>query len=425
MSESTLKDETTPRTAEQERSARGYRMAPSEPESHWGRWLFAAVVVLILAGGAFYYYQKRAAAEAAKAKAAAQPRGVPISASTAKAGDIGVYVEALGTVTPVYTVTVTSRVQGEITQIYYREGQMVKKGDKLIDIDSRPYEAALTQAEGQLAHDQAVLREAQIDLERYQAAYNRNAIAQQQVVDQEQLVKQSEGTVKNDEGAVANARVNLIYCHITSPIDGRVGLRLVDLGNIVQANSTTALVVITQLQPITVIFNVAEDYLDEIQNQLRQHRSMTVDAFNRSNEQKITSGKLLTIDNQVDTTTGTVKLRAIFENKDNILFPNQFVNARLLVTTEHNAVLIPTAAVQRNAQGAFVYVVKPDSSAAMTSVKPGTVDGNTQAVQGLQAGQVVAVSGFDKLQDGIKVTVRTGKSAEANAGSNANGDSAP
>jgi multidrug efflux system membrane fusion protein len=369
-----------------------------------------------------YYYQHGVATQqAANAKSAAVPRGIPITAAKARVGDIGIYVEALGTVTPVYTVTVMSRVQGEIVNIYYREGQMVRKGDPLIDIDPRPFEAAVKQAEGQLARDQALLKEAQVDLERYQAAYNRNAIAQQQVVDQEQLVKQTEGTVKNDEGALENARVNLIYCHIKSPIDGRVGLRLVDPGNIVQANSTTPLVVVTQLQPITVIFNVAEDFLDQIQGQLRQGHTMTVQAFNRSNEKKIAEGKLLTIDNQVDTTTGTVKLRAIFDNKDNALFPNLFVNARLLVDTEHNVILIPTAAVQRNAQGAFVYLIKPDMTASMVPVKPGTIDGNTQAVQGIQTDQIVAVSAFDKLQDGIKVTVRTGQSGNPPASSSGGG----
>lgn len=378
-------------------------------EGRWKRRLLIIGIVLVLIGGIYYYQHGVATQQAANSKSAAAPRGVPVTAAKARRGDIGVYVEALGTVTPVYTVTVTSRVQGEIVNIYYHEGQMVRKGDPLIEIDPRPFEAALKQAEGQLAHDQAVLKEAQIDLARYQAAYSRNAIAQQQVVDQEQLVKQSEGTVRNDEGALENARVNLAYCHINSPIDGRVGLRLVDLGNIVQANSTTPLVVVTQLQPITVIFSVAEDYLGQIQSQLRKGHTMTVQAFNRSNETKIADGKLLTIDNQVDTTTGTVKLRAIFDNKDDALFPNLFVNSRLLVDTEHNAILIPTAAIQRNAQGAFVYVIKPDSKASMVPVKPGTIDGNSAAVEGIQEGDTIAITGFDKLQDGTPVNVRTGQ----------------
>lgn len=419
----------TPRTPDQERRTDPLpqQSAPAG-EGHWKRRLLVAGVILLLVAGVYYYQHGVATQQAANAKAATAPRGVPVTAANARVGDIGIYVEALGTVTPVYTVTVTSRVQGEIVKIYYSEGQTVHKGDPLIDIDPRPFEAAVKQAEGQLAHDQAVLKEAEIDLSRYQAAYSRNAIAQQQVVDQEQLVKQSEGSVRNDEGALENAKVNLVYCHIKSPIDGRVGLRLVDPGNIVQANSTTALVVITQLQPITVIFNVAEDYLDQIQSQLRKAHTMTVQAFNRSNEKKIADGKLLTIDNQVDTTTGTVKLRAIFENKDNALFPNMFVNARLLVDTEHNAILIPTAAIQRNAQGAFVYAIKPDPKgtmvASMVPVKPGTIDGNTAAVEGIQADQTVAITGFDKLQDGTPVNVRTGKGGGA-AASNSSGAASP
>jgi len=420
---------------------------------------------------------------------------VPILSAVARLGDIGVYVAALGTVTPVYTVTVTSRVQGEITQVFYREGQMVHKGDPLLEIDTRPYQAALTQAEGQLAHDQAVLTEARIDLTRYKAAYDRNAIAKQQLDDQEQVVLQDEGTVKNDEGALANARVNLAYCHIASPIDGRVGLRLVDPGNIVQANSTTALVVVTQLQPITVIFNVAEDYLGEIQTELRQGKTLEVDVFDRSVEKKLASGKLLTVDNQIDPTTGTVKLRAIFDNRDLVLFPNQFVNAKLLVSTQHNVTLVPPPALQRDSNGSFVYVLSADPQgatpvaaaswsggtatltlgaarscavgntisvqgvtpssyntstfAAITgcpgnnqfqyaipndpgsyssgglvgdikatkrTAKEGTTDGNQTAVEGVQPGELVATDGFDKLQDGVKVRIRTGsRSASAQA----------
>jgi len=334
------------------------------------------------------------------------PSEVPVQTATARAGDIGVYVAALGTVTPVYTVTVTSRVQGEIMAVHYREGQMVQKGDSLLDIDARPYQAALTQAEGQLAHDQALLTESRIDLARYQAAFSRNAIAKQQVDDQEQLVKQYEGTVKNDEGVVENARVNLIYCYIKSPIDGRVGLRLVDPGNIVQANSTTPLVVVTQLQPITVIFNVAEDFLGDIQAQLRQGKTLEVDVFDRAVQKQLATGKLLTVDNQIDATTGTVKLRAIFDNRDNALFPNQFVNAKLLVNTERNVTLVPTPAVQRNAQGTYVYVIGQDQKAALRNVKEGTTDGSTTAVQGINPGDVVATDGFDKLQDGVKVRMR-------------------
>jgi len=284
---------------------------------------------------------------------------------------------------------------------------MVRKGDPLLEIDPRPYQAAVTQAEGQLAHDQALLTQARIDFTRYQAAFARNAIAKQQVDDQEQIVKQFEGTVKNDEGTIENARINLAYCHITSPIDGRVGLRLVDPGNIVQANSSTALVVVTQLQPITVIFNVAEDYLGIIQTELRQSKTLEVDVFDRSVEKKLATGKLLTLDNQIDASTGTVKLRAIFPNTDSALFPNQFVNAKLLVSTQHNVTLVPTSAVQRNSQGTYVFVVGADQKASQRAVKEGTSDGKQTAVDGVQPGEVVATDGFDKLQDGAKVRIKT------------------
>jgi len=341
---------------------------------------------------------------------------VPVRLAPAAQGDIGVYVSALGTVTPVHTVTVTSRVQGEIMQVFYREGQTVRKGDPLLEIDTRPYQAALTQAEGQLAHDQALLNEARIDYDRYKAAFTRNAIAKQQLDDQEQLVKQYEGTVKNDEGSVENAKINLIYCHIASPIDGRVGLRLVDPGNIVQANSTTSLVVVTQLQPITVIFNVAEDYLSAIQSQMVRGKSLEVDVYDRAIEKLLAKGALLTVDNQIDTTTGTVKLRANFDNRDFALFPNQFVNARLLVDTLHEVTIVPSAAIQRNAQGAYLYVIKPDQTASIRQVKEGTTDGNKTSVQGVNPGEIVATDGFDKLQEGVKVKDRSAPSAGSQPG---------
>ena len=373
------------------------------PKSRWWVWVLVAVALIVLA----VVWQRRSTSSQSKASADPAPRAIMISAAPAKQGDIGIYLTALGTVTPVYTVTVTSRVQGEIMRVNYHEGQMVRKGDSLLEIDPRPYEAAVLQFEGQLAHDQAVLNEAKIDLERYQQAFNRNAIAKQQLDDQNQVVLQDEGTVKNDEGQLANAKVNLVYTHITAPIDGRVGLRLVDPGNIVQAGSTTPLVVITQLQPITVIFSVAEDQLNQIQQQLRKGKKLTVDAFDRDQSNKLASGTLLTLDNVIDTTTGTLKLKAVFPNTDNALFPSQFVNARLLVDTLHNATLIPTPAIQRNAQGAYVYVVSSDQTATIRPIKPGVTDGASTAVEGLQPGDTVATNGFDKLQDGAKVTVRS------------------
>jgi membrane fusion protein, multidrug efflux system len=383
--------------------------SPAKPTSNrrWRWWLALAVVAIAAGGGAFYYFQ---GAPNAKVQAGqARPQFMaPVITTQARLGDIGVYIEALGVVTPVYTATITGRVQGEILSVDYKEGQLVHKGDPLLQIDPRPYEAALTQVEGQFAHDQAVLSQARIDLERYKTAYTRNAIPKQQLDDQEQIVLQDEGTVKADTGMVESARVNLGYCRLKAPFDGRVGLRLVDPGNIVQANSTTALAVITQLQPITVIFSVSEDHLGDIQQQMRQGHPMSVELWDRARTKKIATGTLLTIDNQVDTATGTVKLKALVPNKDEALFANQFVNVRLLVSTLHDAVLIPTPAIQRNAQGAFAYLITPELTASMRPIKVGTTDGDTAAVEGLAANDVVAVNGFDKLQDGMKVVIRNG-----------------
>jgi len=387
----------------------------STHKSRWWIWLIFAVILIVVV----VWWMRRGASP--EAKTAGDPSARPVLVSTASAhqGDIGIYLNALGTVTPVYTVTVTSRVQGEITQVYYHEGQMVQKGDPLIEIDPRTYQASLTQVEGQLAHDTAVLNEAKIDLERYQQAFTRNAIAKQQLDDQQQVVLQDEGTVKNDEGQLANAKVNLVYTHITAPIAGRVGLRLVDPGNIVQANSSTALVVITQLQPITVIFSIAEDHLSQIQQQLRKGKKLPVDAFDRAGSTKLSSGTLLTLDNVIDTTTGTLKLKAIFDNKDDALFANQFVNVKLLVDTQRNMTLIPSPAIQRSAQGAFVYVIKSDQTASVRNITPGTTDGSVTAVDGLEPQEVVAVNGFDKLQDGAKVTIRKPTSGGGGGGASA------
>jgi len=367
----------------------------------WRMWLLIVGLAAIV--GPFVQL-RQATVRSTTAKAAPQPRGVPIVTSTAHKGAIGVYIEGLGSVTPVYTITVTSQVNGQIIAVNYREGQIVHKGDSLIEIDPRPYQALLLQYQGQLDRDQALLNESRIDLTRYQAALSRNAIAKQQFDDQQQVVYQNEGTVKPDEGLVASAKVQVAYCHITSPIDGRVGLRLVDPGSVALAANATAVVVATQLQPITVIFNVAEDFIPEIQKQLNQRRKLPVDAFDRAQQKKLASGSLLTTDNVIDTTTGTVRLRAIFPNKDNSLFPNQFVNARLLVDTQHGVTIVPTPAIQRNAQGAFVYLIRPDQTATVRSVTEGVTDGNDTAVQGIEPGEVVASNGFDKLQEGVKVT---------------------
>jgi multidrug efflux system membrane fusion protein len=379
--------------------------APPE-ESHRGRWLIFLVILVLVAGAAYFFYERSQAQ--AKTQKPGGGRGnfgdrpVPATTAPARQGDMPVTVEALGTVTPVYTVTVTSRVQGAIDAVHYKEGQMVRKGDALLDIDPRPYQAVLTQAEGQLARDKALLEEATIDLKRYQTALARNAIAQQTVQDQEQVVHQDEGVVKNDEGLVESAKVNLAYCHITSPIDGRVGLRLVDPGNIVQANSTTALVVVTQLTPITVIFSVAEDYLPQIHDSTHHGKKLDVDALDRTQERVLEHGTLSSVDNQIDVTTGTIRLRAEFANKDGMLFPNQFVNAKMLLNTLQNVTLVPTQAIQQSGNGPFVYVVQ-DGAAKMRQIKQGPANETDTSVEGVNPGDIIVTAGFDKVQEGSKI----------------------
>jgi membrane fusion protein, multidrug efflux system len=342
-------------------------------------------------------------AAGAGAKGRGQQGGAAITAGQSKTGDINIYVDALGTVTPTYTVTVYSQITGRVMAVHYREGQMVHKGASLIDIDPRPSQATLTQAEGTLQRDQGVLAQARIDLERYKAAAARNAIAKQQLDDQEQAVVQAAGTVKADEGTVAYDRIQLAYCHIVAPITGRVGLRLVDPGNTIFSGSSSTLVVITQLQPMTVVFNVSEDDLSQIQAQLNSGHKLEVDAFDRAKDKLIESGKLQSVDNQVDTTTGTVKFRAEFPNKNQALFPNQFVNARLLVNTLHNATLVPSAAVQHNGTAAFVYIVNPNNTVTVQPVNTLTSNEQVTAVEGVNPGVTLATSGFDRLENGSPV----------------------
>lgn len=329
-----------------------------------------------------------------------------ITVGESHSGNIPIYNDSLGTVTPVYTVTIYPQVTGRVMNVYYKEGQLVRKGQPLIEIDPRPYQATLLQAEGTLKRDQGVLAEAQVDLARYQAAYAKNAIAKQQLDDQQQLVEQDKGTVQADQGNVDYDKVQLAYCHIVSPISGKVGLRLVDPGNTVFSGSGTTLAVITQLEPITVVFNVSEDALPQIQDQLRGRHPLTVDAFDRSNDKKLDTGHLNSLDNIIDTATGTVKFRASFDNKGLVLYPNQFVNARLLVKTLQNVVLVPAAAVQHNGTAAFVYLVKPNNTVAVQPITTLTSNETETAVSGIGPNATLATSGFDRLEPGAQVMVR-------------------
>jgi membrane fusion protein, multidrug efflux system len=434
---------------------------PAPPSKRRHRWIWA--VVLIAFGLLFYWvitqHQKSQQAAMGHGRRGVGQGTVPVVPATAKNGSLGIYLTSIGTVTPYYMDSITAQVTGVITDVHYREGQTVRKGDPLVDIDPRPYAAQLAQAQGILERDQNLLAEARMDEARYQNAWSKNAIPRQTLEDQEKLVLQDEGTVKNDEGTVQYDQVQLGYCHIVSPITGRVGLRLVDPGNLVTANSGTTLVVVAQMQPITVIFTVPEDNLDQVLTPLRKGTKMPVEAWDRSNATQIATGRLLTVDNQIDTTTGTVKLRAEFANSNGTLFPNQFVNARLLVNTLQNQILLPSSAIQHNGDTAFVYVIEkgpgttgasPPSTGAgqgtkapsgvgaagahkgaaqkggaapqnpgspgtsegkeqyhvvMRTVKTGASDNTMTAVQGIQAGEMVADSSFEKLLDGSSVSI--------------------
>ncbi len=388
------------------------------------RWLWLGILILLVAGSFFFLRSRRKSSSESQSTFGRGGAGLAtIMVSTAKAqtGDIGIYVNALGMVTPLNTVSVLSRVQGQIVKVSYQEGQLVHVGDPLVDIDPAPYQAALDQAVAKKNQDQATLNLQQIELKR-EAALVAAKIDSQDAYDQVAAqVKELEAAVKSDEAAIEAAQVQLDYCHITAPISGRVGLRLVDAGNIVQASGTSPLLVITQLQPITVIFNVAEDDLPKIQAQLNEGNTLTVDAFDRAQTKKLATGTLASVDNQIDPTTGTVKFRAVFTNEDDSLFPNQFVNARLLVDTIEDATLLPNPVIQRNADSAFVYLIKPDKTGTnqtvvMQTITIDTTDGNVSAVEGIDPGTVVAADNFNKLTDGAKVMLRP-----ANGGGAGNG----
>jgi membrane fusion protein, multidrug efflux system len=370
--------------------------------NHWWFWLAAAILLGIVV---YSQWPKGRAAEApAKPGASLNQPGVAVTAASAKKGDVGIYLTGLGTVTPVHTVTVKTRVDGELMQVYYKEGQIVKKGALLAEIDPRPYQAQLTQAQGQMIRDQALLKNARTDLRRYRTLSGQDSIAEQQYVTQQSLVRQLEGTVKFDQGQIDNAKLQMIYARITAPVSGRLGLRIVDPGNIIHATDATGLCVITQLEPITVIFTISEDNLPPVLAKLRAGVRLTVDAYNREQTRKIATGHLLTIDNQIDPNSGTLRFRAEFDNKDHALFPNQFVNARLLLDTRRGATVVPTAAIQRSPQGTFVYLVKADQTVTVRQVKLGPSEGDETAIDtGLTPGDRVVVEGAERLREGSKV----------------------
>src|SRR5712692_6705673 len=379
------------------------------------RWWLWVLIVGAVAIGVWYLRGSRVASEAANSAgpaAAGKGKGgpgmgnfvVPVVVATAQRGDLTVYFNGLGTVTAFNTVTVRSRVDGQLLSVAFREGQFIHEGDLLAQVDPRPFQVQLAQAQGQLAKDQALRKDAEVNLERFKLLFKEGVIPQQQLDTQAALVGQFDGAIRSDESQIANAKLQLTYSRITAPISGRVGLRLVDAGNIVHANDANGLVVITQLQPIAVLFSLPQDQLPQVNAKLRGGVQLSVEAYDRDDTEKIATGKLLTIDNEIDPTTGTYKLKSIFDNGNNILFPNQFVNVHLLVDTKHNLIIVPAPAIQRGPQGSYVYAVGSDNAVKIRPVTIAqTTGGSIGLSNGLNAGEIVVIDGQDKLQDGSKV----------------------
>lgn len=404
----TTNNESRPRAEERDTPHLGQKQEiPLKSRGRW--WIWLLLFCLVAAAGVYGLLIKSRGAQQQAAKQAAnlRARAVPVMAEPAKTSNLNVYLDGLGSVSPI-TVTVKTRVDGQLMQVFFREGQVVKAGEVLAEIDPRPYQVQLNQAEGQMAHDQALVKNAQLDLARYHLLFAQDSIAKQQLDTQAALVRQYEGSIKVDQGQIDNAKLQLIYCRITAPIGGRVGLRQVDPGNIVHASDSTGLVIITQLQPITVVYSIPEDNLPAVMKKLQAGDKLPVDAYDRAGTTKLAAGTLLTVDNQIDPSTGTVKLKAQFRNVDNSLFPNQFVNVRMLVDMIRNATVIPTAAIQRGTQGTFVYVVKTDNIVTVRPIKLGPTQGEHVAVDtGITPGEMVVVDGADKLREGAKVELIT------------------
>ena len=387
------------------------------PRKKHRRWLPWVLLLLCAAGGATYIFprvnplitQSVIQAQSKKGKGKNQDLGlpVPVVAAVVRRGDMPVYLNGLGSVSPFNTVTIRSRVDGELVKVAFQEGQFVKQGDLLCEIDPRPFQVQLEQAEAQMAHDQALLENAKVDQERYRALFAQLIIPKQQLDTQVSSVHQDEATIQSDQAQIDNAKLQLFYSHITAPLTGRIGLQLVNQGNMVHSTDASGLAVITQVQPIAVLFNIAEDSLPQVSQKMKSGVKLPVLAYDRDMKRKLASGTLLTIDNEIDQSSGTLRFKGVFPNEDLSLFPNQFVNVRLLLDTRHGAVIAPSAAIQRNPDSSFVYVVKDDQTVEVRDVTSTLSEGDESAVdKGLKPGEVVVVDGIDKLQQGIKVQVR-------------------
>jgi multidrug efflux system membrane fusion protein len=405
----------TPAAAPPSVNGAGGRTLPPVPTSR--RWIWIVVLVVVAVGGYFLWSKMKGtsttvAPSTGSGKGGAAQAAIPVVAAKTRRGNMGIYYTGLGSVTPLNTVTVKSRVDGQLLKIQYKEGDLVHQGDVLVEIDPRPYQVALEQAQGQLAKDQATLDNARVDLNRYQTLFKEGVISEQQATTQNALVGTDEGVIKADQGQVDAAKLNITYCHITAPITGKIGLRLVDEGNMVHASDTNGLLVITQMQPISAIFTIAEDQLPVVMKKIAGGQKLTADAYDREMTTRIAEGTLTTLDNQIDPTTGTLKLRATFDNQDNALFPNQFVNVRLLVEQKFGVTLAPTAAIQRNTNNTYVYLVQADSTVTLRNVTTGASEGDdSEITAGLVPGDVVVLTGVDKLQEGSKVNAQIGNNA--------------